>query len=76
MKKFKEGNYQDCRINAYPAFLNEAEEKDYENGINLDLFAPNILFIDLDLNDSPSKEKLDKILTKIQKHISKDIARF
>ena len=29
------------------AFLNEAEEKDYENGINLDIFTPNILFIDL-----------------------------
>ena len=47
MQAFEDANFEDCRINAYPAFLNEAEEKDYENGINLDIFAPNILFIDL-----------------------------
>jgi hypothetical protein len=70
MKKFEEAGFQDCRINAYPAFLNEAEEKDYENGINLDLFAPNILFIDLDEKDFSSKEELDKIVKKILKHIS------
>lgn len=65
IKKFEEANYQDCRINAYPAFLNEAEEKDYENGVNLDLFAPNILFIDLDEKDFSSKQELDKIVDKI-----------
>ena len=27
IKAFEEANYEDCRINAYPAFLNEAEEK-------------------------------------------------
>ena len=47
MKAFEDANFEDCRINAYHAFLNEAEEKDCENGMNLDIFAPNILFIDL-----------------------------
>ena len=71
MQAFEDANFEDCRINAYPAFLNEAEEKDYENGINLDIFAPNILFIDLDQKDFSSKSELDKVLNKILKHISK-----
>src|SRR4051794_30199400 len=45
MQAFEDANYEDCRINAYSAFLNEAEERDYENGINMNIFAPNILFI-------------------------------
>jgi hypothetical protein len=45
---FEQADYQDCRINAYPAFLSKAEERDYNNGINLNLYSPNILFIDLD----------------------------
>jgi hypothetical protein len=73
MKKFEEAEFQDCRINAYPAFLNEAEEKDYENGINLDLFAPNILFIDLDEKDFSSKQDLDRIIDKILEYISKTL---
>ena len=48
IKTFERSNYEDCRINAYPAFLNEAEKRDYENGVNLDIFAPNILFVELD----------------------------
>ncbi|HEX5186451.1 MAG TPA: DNA primase noncatalytic subunit PriX [Nitrososphaeraceae archaeon] len=71
MKRFEEAEFQDCRINAYPAFLNEAEEKDYEDGINLDFFVPNILFLDIDLTPFPSKVELDKAINKIQKHISK-----
>jgi len=70
MKRFEEAGYQDCRINAYPAFLNKAEEKDYENGINLNLFSPNILFIDLDEKDFYSKTELNKAIKKIIKHIS------
>lgn len=73
IKKFEESNYQDCRINAYPAFLNKAEEKDYKNGINLDLFTPNILFIDLDEKDFSSKQNLDKIVDKVLNHISKTL---
>lgn len=73
IKRFEEANYQDCRINAYPAFLDEAEETDYENGISMDLFAPNILFIDLDEKDFSSKEELNKIVKKILKHISRII---
>jgi hypothetical protein len=69
MKRFDEADYQDCRINAHPAFLNNAEEKDYENGVNLNLFAPNILFIDLDEKDFSSKQELYKIVEKILKHI-------
>lgn len=70
MRAFEDANFIDCRINAYPAFLNEAEEKDYDNGINLDIFAPNILFIDLDQKDFSSKSELNKALNKILKHIS------
>lgn len=70
IKKFEEANFEDCRINAYHAFLNEAEQKDYENGINLDLFAPNILFIDLDQKDFLSKQDIDKIVKRIFKHVS------
>jgi hypothetical protein len=73
MKKFEETNFEDCRINAYPAFLNDTEEKDYENGVNLDLFAPNILFIDLDEKDFSTKQDLDKIVNKILKNISKTL---
>jgi hypothetical protein len=69
IKRFEEANFEDCRINAYPAFLDEAEEKDYENGVNLDLFALNILFIDLDEKEYSSKQELDKIVNKILKHI-------
>jgi Primase X len=71
MKAFEDANFEDCRINAYPYFLNEAEERDYDNEINLDIFAPNILFIDLDQKDFSSKSDLDKTLNKILKHISK-----
>ena len=71
IKAFEDANYEDCRINAYPSFLNEAEEKDYENGVNLNIFAPNILFVELDLKDFPSKTVLDKTINKILKHISK-----
>ena len=70
MQVFEDANFEDCRINAYPSFLNEAEEKDYEKGINLDIFAPNILFIDLDQKDFSSKSALDKTLNKILKHRS------
>jgi hypothetical protein len=70
MQVFEDAGFIDCRINAYSAFLNEAEERDYENGINLDIFAPNIFFIDLDQKEFPSKVELDKALTKILKHIS------
>jgi hypothetical protein len=73
IKAFEEANYEDCRINAYPAFLNEAEEKDYENGINLNIFTPNILFIETDLSDFSSKEEIDKSLHTILKHITKTL---
>ncbi len=71
IKEFEEAEYKNCRINAYPAFLNEAEEKDYEKGINLSIFAPNILFLELDLKDFSSRLELDKNINKIIKHISK-----
>lgn len=71
LKRFEEVNFKDCRINAYPAFLNEAEEQDNENGINLNLLVPNIFFIDMDLKDFSSKEELNSNLNKISKNISK-----
>jgi hypothetical protein len=52
---FKASNYQDCRINAYPAFT------DYQ-GINFT--APSFIIIDLDLKDFESQEVLDKTLRK------------
>jgi hypothetical protein len=70
IKAFEEANFEDCRINAYPAFLNEADEKDYDNGIGLNFFTPNILFIDLDQKYFSSKDVFDKALTKILKRIT------
>ena len=67
---FEQANYQDCRINAYPAFVSEAEEQDYKQGIGLNLFAPNILFIDLDIEHFKSKGELDKWLDRILKNIA------
>lgn len=71
IQAFEDADFVDYRINAYPSFLNEAEEKDYVSGINLDIFASNILFIDLDQKGFSSKSELDKVLNKILKHISK-----
>ena len=59
---FKASNYQDCRINAYPAFT------DYQ-GINFT--APSFIMIDLDLKDFESQEMLDKILRKTLNKINK-----
>jgi hypothetical protein len=67
---FEAANYQDCRINAYPAFVSEAEENDYKQGINLNLLTPNILFIDLDGEHFNSREELDRWLNRILKNIS------
>ena len=68
---FERSKYTDCRINAYPAFLSKAEEHDYENGINLNFFTPNILFIDLDQQNFGSREMLDTLLKRILKNIAK-----
>jgi hypothetical protein len=70
MHWFEQANYQDCRMNAYPAFVSEAEEQDYKRGIGLNLFAPNILFIDLDIEHFKSKKGLDKWLDLILKNIA------
>jgi hypothetical protein len=53
LEYFKASNYQDCRINAYPAFT------DYY-GINFT--APSFIMFDLDLKDFQSQEQLDKVL--------------
>jgi hypothetical protein len=53
---FKASNYQDCRINAYPAQI------EYR-GINLT--APSFIMIDLDLKDFEySIDRLDRVLNK------------
>ena len=70
MNYFMRANFQDCRINAYPAFLSKAEEQDYTKGINQNLLTPNILFIDLDLEHFASSAELDKWLKKIIDNIS------
>src|SRR5215831_1669016 len=56
--------------NAYPAFLSKAEERDYDNGINLNLFSPNILFIDLDSKNFDSDTSLQRMLKRILKNIA------
>jgi hypothetical protein len=66
---FEQADYQDCRINAYPAFLSEAEEQDYKKGINVNLFAPNILFIDLDARNFQSEKEFQRALKQILKNI-------
>jgi len=67
---FERANYQDCRINAYMAFLSKAEECDYEKGVNLNLFSPNILFIDLDVKRFDSGALLGRALKQILKNIA------
>ena len=72
---FEQANYQDCRINAYPAFVSEAEEQDYKQGIGLNLLTPNILFIDLDIEHFKSKKELDRWLDTILKNIANVLHR-
>jgi hypothetical protein len=67
---FEQADYQDCRINAYPAFLSKAEERDYDKGVNLNLFSPNILFIDLDTKRFYSNTSLHRALKQILKYIA------
>jgi hypothetical protein len=67
---FEIAGYEDCRINAYPTFLSKAEEQDYKKGINLNLFAPNILFIDLDAKRFKSGKELQRALRQIVKNIA------
>jgi hypothetical protein len=67
---FECSRYEDCRINAYPAFLSKAEEYDYENGINLNFLTPNILFIDLDQENFGSRKELDTWLKRTLNHIA------
>jgi hypothetical protein len=67
---FEQANYQDCRINAYPAFLSKTEERDYDRGVNLNLFSPNILFIDLDAKGFDSNASLQRALKQILKNIA------
>jgi hypothetical protein len=67
---FEQADYQDCRINAYPAFLSKAEERDYDKGVNLNLFSPNILFIDLDAKRFDSDTSLQRALKQILNNIA------
>jgi len=53
MTQFKASNYQDCRINAFPAYTGYRE---------INLTAPSFVMIDPDLKDFGSQEKLDIIL--------------
>jgi hypothetical protein len=60
LEYFRESNYEDCRINAYPSFTKY-------DGINRT--APSFLMIDIDLKDFVSKDKLDRALKRILKKI-------
>jgi hypothetical protein len=67
MYYFKACSYEDCRINAYPAFISNTEE---QNDIKLNLLAPNILFIDLDAKKFKSDRELEAALKQILKNIA------
>ena len=70
MDYFMRANFQDCRINAYSAFLSKAEEQDHIKGFNQNLLTPNILFIDLDQEHFTSKGELNTWLKWILHNIS------
>ena len=70
MYYFEACNYEDCRINAYQAFLSKTEEQEYKNGTKLNLLAPNILFIDLDAKKFTSDRELRDVLKQILKNIA------
>lgn len=57
---FKAANFLDCKINAYPKYV------EWE-GINRQ--APNLIFIDLDQGRFKSKKSLDRVLDKTLKNI-------
>ena len=72
---YEQSAYEDCRINAFPAFYSEIEEYDYEKGININLLTPSILFIDLDSENFISREDLDRWLQSILEKISSVLYR-
>jgi hypothetical protein len=63
LNKFEQSNYEDCRVNAYPSFINYL-------GINK--VAPSFVMIDLDLRDfANKKDRLDRGLKRILRRIDK-----
>jgi len=60
LEYFRESNYEDCRINAYPSFIKY-------DGINR--IGPSFLMIDIDLKDFASKDKLDRSLNRVLRRI-------
>ena len=60
LEYFSASNYEDCRINAYPAYTKY-------DGINRT--PPSFLMIDIDLRDFESIDKLNKALNKVLKQI-------
>jgi hypothetical protein len=61
LARFKAANFLDCKINAYPKFIEW-------NGINRQ--APNFIFIDLDQGRFKSRKSLDRVLDKTLMNIS------
>jgi hypothetical protein len=62
--RFKQSNFIDCRINAYPSYTNY-------NGINRQ--SPNFVMCDLDLMKFRTEKLLLKTLYKTTENITKDI---
>jgi Primase X len=58
LRRYEESNYIDCRINAFPSL---------KEGIS---WAPDFIFMDLDLTDFKSKRALDLALNKTLKNIN------
>jgi hypothetical protein len=59
LEYFRESNYEDCRIKAYPSFTKY-------DGINR---IASSLMIDIDLKDFASKDKLDRALNRVLRRI-------
>jgi hypothetical protein len=57
LRRYKESNYIDCRINAFPSL---------KEGVS---WAPDFIFIDLDLADFKSRRSLDLALNKTLRNI-------
>jgi Primase X len=60
LSHFQDSNYQDCRISAYPRLTQY---------MNINLVAPSLIMIDLDLSNFPLKKSLDHVLTHTLKRI-------
>ena len=67
LQHFKESNFIDCKINAYPSYTKFKEIQRYP---------PNFIFIDLDLANFGSELSLNRVLNKTLKTIKEKLNGF